>query len=321
MNLEALKDGIRHRAAAEIFREMNSEDQGAALLQRIRSQPDTAIDLMARAAGIPESQFHIHRAMVRGEGNVFLDELKAVDGLLHPGDIILMRGTSKNSQLLSKGQKKACYEHARSSHVALVHADFICIDAMPKIGTSSRIASEILQNIEPDWRVIRCKKMQPEQQDLIMRACTFYLAQPYSIKPSRGPAKRFSYCSELARKTYSHSGITGVGIPNTLLVKPADFDRLADGHPQWDDVTEIVRPAIDFCAKYPELVKHSSQLFIAGLKLNRQRFEERTAILVELRQAAAKGVLPRERAQEMIRVIKEAESNMNHTFWDVARKS
>lgn len=177
MNLEALQDGMRNGAVAGIFREMNSEDQGAALLRRIRSQPDAAIELMARAAGIPESQFHIHRAMVRGEDNLFLDELKAVDGLLHTGDIILMTGTSKNSRLLSKGQKRACYEHARSSHVALVHADFICIDAMPKIGTFNRVVSETLQSTEPDWRVIRCKKMQPEQQELVMRACAFYLAQ------------------------------------------------------------------------------------------------------------------------------------------------
>ena len=46
------------------------------------------------------------------------------------GDVILMTGTSNSSKALAKSQKPF-YLKARSSHVALVHADFICIDAMP----------------------------------------------------------------------------------------------------------------------------------------------------------------------------------------------
>lgn len=79
--------------------------------------------------------------------------------------------------------------------------------------------------------------------------------------------ENFSYYSELARKVYSSSGISGIGILNNLIIKPSDFDRFADEeHPQWLDVTETVRPAIDLCSKYPELVKVDAKLFIQGLK-------------------------------------------------------
>ncbi len=309
---------MRNAAAAEIFSHMESDEKANALAQKIGALPDSALDWMARQSGVPESQFSIHRAMVRGEDNAFTEELKEVDGQLQTGDIILMTGTAPGSQALASGQK-VFYEHARSSHVALVHADFICIDAMPKIGTTNRIVSETLHNTEPNWRVLRCKKVQPEHQEIISRACAFYLAQPYKILPSKGSIKRASYCSELARKIYSHCGFTRIGIPRNFFVTPADFDRLADGHPQWDDITESVRPSIEFCRKYPELVKVAAKLVIDGLKLNRQRFEERTAMLETIRQAAKAGVISRERAREMTREIREAENNMNHTFWDVRR--
>ncbi|HCF5435995.1 hypothetical protein CQW32_28335 [Pseudomonas putida] len=318
IDLGAMRDSMRNAAAAEIFSHMASEERANALAERIRSLPDHSIDLMARLSGVPESQYTIHRAMIRGEDNPFIDSLKGVDGLLQTGDVILMTGMSPGSQALASGQK-LLYENARSSHVAVVHADFICIDAMPKIGTTNRIVTETLQNTESNWRVIRCKKVLPVHQEAIARACAFYLAQPYKILPSKKAMKRFSYCSELARKIYSDCEISGVGIPNNIVVKPADFDKLADGHPQWDDITERVRPAIEFCGEYPELVKVAAKLFIDGLKLNRRRFEERTAMLADIQKAAKAGRISRERAQEMTRDIRAIEGNMNHTFWDVRR--
>jgi hypothetical protein len=314
-----LKEISRNAAVAGIFNVMASSEKSRRLHQGLRGLPDDALDMMAGLSGVPAHHFHIHRAMVRGEENVFMEELGRVDGLLQTGDIILMTGKGLSSQALA-GLQKATYIRARSSHVALIHADFVCIDAMPKIGASNRIISEVLSNAENDWRVIRCKALQSKSRDTIARACVFFLAQPYKILPSKSSAKTYSYCSELARKIYSESKIGGVAIPDNVIIKPADFDRLADGHPQWADVTELVRPAVDFCAKYPELVKISAKLFIDGLKLNRKRFEERTVQLGEIRAAAKAGKISRDQAMEFTRRIKDIENNLNHTFWDVSRK-
>lgn len=316
---EKLREAARHHAAAEIFSHMATEEKSNKLRDDIRTLPDATLDFMARVSGVPEDQFHIHRAITRGERNVFTDELEKVDGLIQTGDIVLMTGKSPGSQALALAQK-AIYNQARSSHVALVHADFVCIDAMPSLGVSTRIISDVLSDVESDWRVIRCKKLQPKEHETVARVCTFYLAQPYKILPSKKSAKKFSYCSELARKVYSHSGITGVGIPNNFVIKPANFDRLADGHPQWLDVTEAVRPFIDFCNKYPELIKLTAQLFIEGLKLNRKRFEERTSLLANIRKDVKTGRVSREQALDITKKIKEIENNMNHTFWDVQRQ-
>lgn len=318
-NTNELRDVARNTAAAHMFSIMASEEKSNALLEELRALPDDALNVMAKLSGVPEGQLDIHNAMVRGHKNAFTDELENVDGLLKTGDIILMTGNSLSSQALAKSQM-AIYSRALSSHVALVHADFICIDAMPKNGTSNRIISEVLTDVEPNWRVIRFKSLQSKNLDSITRACVYYLAQPYKILPTKKPMKGFSYCSELARKVYNNSGITGTGIPNNFIVKPANFDQLANENPNWLDVTDRVRPAIDFCTKYPELVKIASKLFIDGLKLNRERFKQRTTILTQAQKAAKAGIISRDKLLEITREIKGAEENLNHKFWDVPKR-
>lgn len=312
------RDAARNIAAAGIFSQMASEEKAQNLLKDLRALPDEALDVMARVSGVPEEHFGIHRAMVRNEDNAFTRELGKVDGLLQAGDVILMTGRSRKAQALATAQR-VVYSKARSSHVALVHADFICVDAMPVIGTTNRIVSEVLADVQDDWRVIRLKDLRPEDRETITRACVFYLAQPYSIRPSAATMKKFSYCSELARKVYSHASVSGTGIPASLVVKPADFDRLADSDSGWVDVTETVRPAIDFCRKYPALVKVSAKLFIDGLKLNRARFEERTALISKIRASEKAGKISSEKAAKAIAEIKEIENNLHNKFWDVSR--
>lgn len=316
--MREVMESIRNAAAADTFRQMNTEESSYALLQRSRAMPDAMLDLVARQNGVPEEQFPILQAMVRGEDNVFIEEMKEVGVLLQAGDLILMTGTAVSSQRLARAQKIA-YAPGRSSHVAVVHADFVCIDAMPKVGVSNRIVSEVLLDAQPGWRVIRCAKVQPEHLDALTRACVFYLAQPYKILPSSKAMKNCSYCSELARKVYSHCGITGIGIPNAPLIMPVHFDRLADEHKQWIDVTDTVRPAIEFCIKYSGLVKIFAKLLIDGLKLNRSRFKERTDSIAGIRKASKAGKIPREAALKMIKEIRDIENDLNHTFWDVSR--
>lgn len=201
-----------------------------------------------------------------------------------------------------------------------MHADFICIDSVPKKGVSNRIISEVLADAKPDWRVIRHKSVDPSNTDNIMKACNFYLAQPYLILPSKKSAKNFAYCSELARKVYRDVGVNNSGIANKSIIAPAHFDQLADNHPEWIDITETVRPAIEFCQTYPELVRMSAKLFIAGLKLNRQRFDDRTKDLTAIQALAKIGRITKEQAKAATAEIREMERNMHHTFWDVKRR-
>lgn len=318
--MEEIRALVKRQVLSETLRAYESKDKSNKLLGEISSQPDCVMDRTARLNGVPEDQLHIHRAMARGDDNIFLQELNLVNGLLKTGDIILMTGTSSGSKALVEMQKKS-YPKARSSHVALVHADFLCVDAMPKIGVSSRVISEILRDVEPSWRVMRCKKIAVKNlSDTVTSACVFYLAQPYKILPSKKDKQKNTYCSELARKVYNISGVDCVGIPNNLIIKPADFDRLLDAnHPEWLDVTEAVRPAIVFCSKYDALIKMFCALAIEGLKLNRHRFEERKEMVVKIQKAAKTGIISREDAFKEIKKIRDIENNLNNHFWDFSK--
>lgn len=102
----------RNAAAASVFRIMASEDKGEKVVENFRNLPDAALDIMGKMNGIPEHQLSIHRSMIRGEDNEFIQGLDQVDGLLQPGDVVLMTG----NQVLAKAQK-AFYQNAKSSHV------------------------------------------------------------------------------------------------------------------------------------------------------------------------------------------------------------
>jgi len=155
-----------------------------------------------------------------------------------------------------------------------------------------------------------------------VKACAYFLAQPYQVFPSKRSAKSYAYCSELARKVYVRCGVTGVGIPDDYVIAPAHFDKLADGvagSPHWQDITETVRPAVKFCRKYTGLVDISVRLFIDGLQLNRKRYEERAAELRKIAKLERSGKLSKKKAAEVRVLIRTAEEKMNLTFWDVNR--
>ncbi len=316
-NKDKVNPAVRTGALSQVLRQGATDEGAKKIIDELRAMPDAVLDMSARAAGVPEEQFELHRAMVRQEPNAFMQELGAVDGLLRPGDLILM--TNPASIALVDLQKKL-YDHARSSHVALIHTDFLCVDAMPKVGVSNRAIAALLKNARDDWRVIRCSKVR--DTDAMMLACAYYLAQPYKVLPAKRSAKSFAYCSELVRKVYVHCGLTSVGIPNDYVIAPAHFDKLADGaagKPDWEDITEQVRPAIDLCLKYPALIDITTKLTVEGLKLNRQRFHERTHWLETIKRQERSGQISKAKADELRGVIYDMESKMNHKFWDVRR--
>ena len=310
-----IKELARNSAAAEIFSVMASEQKSSAAAEEARSMSDTELDLMGRLSNIPDSQLTIFRSIIRGEENNFFDTLRGFKNELKTGDVILVTGKSPKSKALVASQKPF-YLNATSSHIAIVHADFICIDAMPSTGVSNRIISEVLDDVEDQWRIIRFKKISDTQTELLQKQCAHYIAQPYKIILKRKRGKDYSYCSELARKVFEDCGIVDTNIPLDNLVKPCDFDRIADGSEYWDDITEEVRPYIDFVIEYTALFKVLSKLFIDGLKLNRTRYEERRQFLRRIDTAEKKGKVSSEKATEVRSKIKEIEDSMNFTFWD-----
>lgn len=311
-----IRDTIRNKAAASVFKTMNSKDGKEAAVEQMRNLTDSQLDIMAAQCEIPEKHKLIYRSMIRGEDNALIQKMKSFTDTLKTGDLILMCGNSLRSKAL-KNSQKSVYLGARSSHIAVVHADFICIDAILDVGVTNRLISEILNDACDDWRVIRLKNISDEKTEKMLKVCAYYLNQPYKIFPKRKPAKKYSYCSELARKVYLDCEIKGTGIPNHMLIKPCDFDRLADMSNCWDDVTISVKPFIDFCVEYEAMMKVTSKAFIDGLKLNRSRFDDRVKTIRTIRTAEKNGKISSEKTANFMKKVHESERKMNFNFWDV----
>lgn len=311
-----MKDAIRNAAAASFFKTINSKGGKEAALETMRNLSNSHLDIMAAQCGIPDEHRLIYRSVIRGEDNALIQKMKSFNDTLKTGDLILMCGNSTRSKAL-KNSQKSVYRNARSSHIAVVHADFICIDAIPDKGVTNRLVSEILHDTCDDWRVIRFENIDDEKKDMMLKVCAYYLNQPYKIFPKRKPAKKYSYCSELARKVFFDCGITGTGIPNNVVIKPCDFDRIADTSTAWEDVTNSVKPYIDFCIEYEAMMKLTSKAFVDGLKLNRSRFSDRLEYIRTIRSAEKSGKISSEKASKLIKEIHENERKMNFKFWDV----
>jgi hypothetical protein len=313
--MDQIQQLARDMSLSNILQTMGSPERSEELLTSIRSLPNDALNAMAALDGVPKDQYPIFRAHIRGEPNPFLEEISAVDGKLRTGDVILMTGTAPRSKHLVTAQKPF-YLNAKSSHVALVHADFICIDAIPGTGVSNRLIHEVLADVEDDWRVIRFMGAEEGHADIILRACSYYLAQPYKIKPSWRSGKDFAYCSELARKVYRDCGLTSTGINASPIVAPAHFDKLADRLTQWQDVTSDARAYVDVCRRYPAMLNIVAKMFIRGLELNRSRFEDRKNLLKKAQLAMSKKLLTKEQYIAIVKEVKKIEESLHHHFWD-----
>jgi len=310
-----VKEAVRNIAAAEIFSVMASEEKSKEAVDKMRSMSDAELDFMGRLSNVPDSQLPIFRSLMRGEDNQLFEKLGGFEAELKTGDIILVTGKSVSSKALVASQKPF-YLRAKSSHVAVVHADFICVDAMPAYGVSNRLISEVLADVEDDWRVIRFEGINDTNAERLQQRCAYYIAQPYKITLKRKRGKDYSYCSELARKIYEDCEISETEIPPHIVVKPCDFDRIADDTKGWTDITEKVRPYIVFGIEFAPLLKVVSKLFIDGLKLNRARYEQRRMLLKNIESAVRKGKLNPKKATQMTEKIREIEDSIHFTFWD-----
>lgn len=319
MQLMNIKDMARNIAAAEIFSVIASEEKSKESIHDIRSMSDTQLDFMGKVSDVPDSQLSIFRSLMRGEENPFIQKLREFEDELKTGDLLLVTGKTPSSKALVASQKPF-YLNAKSSHIAVVHADFICVDAMPSPGVSNRLVSEVLADVENNWRVIRFEGLNESHAESLQQRCAHYIAQPYKITLKRKRGKDYSYCSELARKVFEDCKIANTGIPLHVVVKPCDFDRIADSKNGWTDVTGRVKPYIDFCIEFAPLLKVISKLFIDGLKLNRARYAQRRESLRKIEAAKRNGKMSSEKAAELTAKLWEIEESMHFTFWDFSKQ-
>lgn len=314
-NLEELMDMARNQARADVFKVMSNEEEASKALDQFKSLPDEHLDSMGLISGIPEHQLPIYRAVIRGEDNEYLAQMKEFDGVLQSGDVILVTGKKFRSKALVAAQFPF-YTKARASHVAMVHADFICIDAMPGEGVQNRTIAEVLDDVEDNWRIIRFNAVTEENRDRMLQQCAFYLQQPYSIKPKKGAGAKFSYCSELVSKIYQDCKVRCIKVPKGVLVNPCHFDRLADKGEACQDITETVRPFLPFLRDYKAMLAMQAKVFIGGLQLNRYRDKERKDLLASVQGLAKSGRLSHEALVAVANQIEAMEGNMNFRFWD-----
>ena len=100
-----------------------------------------------------------------------------------------------------------------------------------------------------------------------------------------------------------------------MIIKPCDFDKLADTSSSWEDITESVKDYIDFCEDFESIIRSISKLQIDGLKLNQSRYEERRKYLQIAHQAYKKGAITQEKLGEVKRTVRQIEDQLNFKFW------
>lgn len=316
-NIEEFMEMVLNQACSDVLKLMSNEEEGAKVYEHIKNLSSDQLDCMGTFASIPEHQLPVYRAMMRGEENEFFTKMAEFNGVLQIGDVILVTGTKLRSKALVAAQLPF-YTKARASHVAMVHADFICIDAMPGEGVNNRTIAEVLDDVEDGWRVIRFNAVTDESREDMLKRCAFYLQQPYSIKPKKGAGTKFSYCSELVSKVYQDCKVDCIKIPKGKLINPCHFDRLADKGEVCQDITETVRPFLEFIKEYKAMLSVAGGLFIKGLQLNRSRDKQRKDFLSKMQALAKEGDLAHEDLVKIAKDIEAIQAKMNFRFWDSA---
>ncbi|OYT76824.1 YiiX/YebB-like N1pC/P60 family cysteine hydrolase [Pseudomonas sp. PGPPP2] len=313
--LEELAEEVRNMARADVLKLMADEGKTAKAFEDLAAAPDESIDFVARMSGVPEHQFPVYRAMVRREENEYSSKIAELSVILQTGDVILVTGKKFKSKALVAAQTPF-YSKARASHVAMVHANVVCIDANMGIGVKHHTIAEVLSNVEDNWRIIRFNTVTDEHRERMLLRSAYYLQQPYSIRPINGAGAKFSYCSELVNKIYRDSGVRSIKVSKGVMVNPCHFDRLADKGEVCQDITESVRPFAPFFREYKEMIAMQAHAMVAGLKLNRYRDKQRKELLAEAQAQAKAGNLPHETLVKLAQGIQNLESKMNFRFWD-----
>ena len=296
----------------------SSTEKRKSILEDEKILPDSLLNSMAEARKIPEEQISIYKSIMKGDMKQ-IQELMAClgDHWFETGDIIMMTGNSVKSKLLVTSQL-GFYTGARSSHIALLYSDFICIDIVPGAAVEPRLITEVLKDAQDGWKIIRKKDIDAPQSVALSAASTYFIAQKYKIflRKNSKSSKSKSYCSELARKIYQRARIPNTGFPPSGIIAPAHFDKLLDNSPSWEDMTEKLKPAVDFVFQYETIFNIIYEQLRNGIYLNRDRFSERELTRQDIKSKLKKNKITKNMAKKHLASLDEIDFQMHNKFWD-----
>lgn len=133
---------------------------------------------------------------------------------------------------------------ARHSHVAVALSSYSFMDAMPESGVQVRPLGSYL-NENRNFQVYRSKQLLVESKlDLVRDSLQYYSQQRYSLRGLVFQSWRHSFCSELAAKAYSDSGVQlTIKECHPRHVLPVDIYSHVSVDPNWIEVTQEYRDA------------------------------------------------------------------------------
>lgn len=170
------------------------------------------------------------------------------------GDVLLVRGTTSQSQILVSSQK-LLYTKARSSHVLLGLGDGTFIHATGDGGVHLTFLLDELAQVQDDWRVVRLASIAPEQRNALQVAGLHFLRQGYNRKFFGPEQENSSFCSELVAKAFRKADVEIFGGKRAGMVTPASFDRAADSQGSWLDVSDIYRNQLSTFITYEKMYR------------------------------------------------------------------
>jgi hypothetical protein len=230
---------------------------------------------------------------------------------LRTGDLLLITG--EFSQSLINAQK-LFIPTTESSHIALVHAETLCIDANPRLGVQNRFLLDLVNSTKTNWRAIRKRSLTSHEKERLLVAAPYFLFQSYLIHPSEKIGKSKSYCSELARKVFHRANVE-ISVPESGLVMPGHFDLLQQQCEQWEDITVAAREWVAFVEQNEEELRGHTGSIIKGLKLNRRRFLDRDDLRKKLKKDK-KNLSPDGYAKAK-EILHQIDRDVKFKFWDV----
>ena len=151
------------------------------------------------------------------------------------GDILIVKGKSNVSKLLSISQK-FFYPANTSSHILISVSDGFYIHATSESGVHFISIKELLPQIEQNYKIIRFKNINDAQYEELSKKVMFYMGQVYN-KSFFFEKAGASFCSELAAKIYKLSGISIFNGKSPHIIVPAHFEKEADLNQDWTDIT------------------------------------------------------------------------------------
>jgi len=234
---------------------------------------------------------------------------------LQAGDIFLVRGQGKFSTILATTQK-FFYKNARSSHILIALAEGSFVHATSDGGVEIIFFEELLPKIEEDWKAIRLKGISEAQKEEIVKAAIYYFKQGYNYKYLMKGNSHSSFCSELATKIYCKADISILNGKQSNKTIPADFDREADRHTEWTDVTAEIQAFFDEMRAYIREYRLGFSIMLAGIKKRQIVLKKNQELFKGMEVLSNSDEIDKKFYKKAIGMEREFLANKNISFWD-----